>query len=165
MQGVTDAIVLALEDSAGDKKLVAYYTGADAPSAEALRSEAKVRLPDYMVPVAYVHLPAWPLNTNGKVDRRALPAPERAAYSLPDYEPPHGELEETLAKIWQEVLKVERVGRNDNFFELGGHSLMALTLVERMRSVGLQADVRALFLTPTLRALAEAVDEIEEMIL
>ena len=89
-------------------------------------------LPDYMVPSAIVVLDALPLTANGKVDRKALPEPEMV--SAQQYEAPQGELEETLAQIWAEVLGVERVGRQDGFFDLGGHSLLALGLLERVRA-------------------------------
>ena len=99
-----------------------------------------------------------PLTPNGKLDREALPAPEGDAYVRGGYEAPVGETEELLAKIWSELLGVERVGRHDNFFELGGHSLLAVTLIERLRRQGLQVDVRALFSSPTLAGLAAAAE-------
>jgi aryl carrier-like protein len=151
-------VVLA-RDRPGDKRLVAYYTGAHAPDAEALRAQAAASLPPYMVPAAYVWLEALPLTPNGKLDRKALPAPEGGAYVTRGYEAPQGEVEERLARLWAELLKVERVGRYDNFFELGGHSLLAVSLMERMRREGLYADVRALFTTPTLAELARAVGD------
>ncbi|MEO3715970.1 condensation domain-containing protein, partial [Roseateles flavus] len=114
-------------------------------------------LPSYMVPAAYVQLASLPLNPNGKLDRKALPAPDEQAWSRRAYEAPQGEVEATLAAIWAELLQLERVGRHDNFFELGGHSLMAVSLIERMRRAGLHTDVRALFLSPTLAAVAAAV--------
>ncbi|WP_445234409.1 condensation domain-containing protein, partial [Duganella rhizosphaerae] len=97
---------------------------------------------------------ALPLTPNGKLDRKALPAPQGQAYVTRGYEAPQGETEETLAAIWAEVLKLERVGRHDNFFQLGGHSLLAVALIERMRRAGVQTDVRTLFDTPTIAALA-----------
>jgi amino acid adenylation domain-containing protein len=154
--GVGEAVVVAREDAPGDKRLVAYYTGEAAVGAEELRNHLGSRLPDYMGPAAYVRLEALPLTPNGKLDRRALPAPEGEAYASHAYEAPQGETEEVLARIWSELLKVERVGRHDNFFELGGHSIMAVTLIERMRRQGLQADVRVLFGAPTLAGLAAA---------
>ena len=111
-----------------------------------------------MVPAAYVRLESLPLTPNGKLDRKALPAPDGDAYAMRGYEAPQGEIETTLAAIWADVLKLERVGRHDNFFELGGHSLLAVTLIERMRRIGLQLDVRTLFATPTLAELAAALD-------
>jgi len=107
-----------------------------------------------MVPAAYVRMEALPLTSNGKVDRRALPAPEGDAYAGRGYEAPVGAVEERLAQIWAKVLKVERVGRNDHFFELGGHSLLAIRLIERMGRRGLYVEVRELFTAPTLTALA-----------
>ena len=100
-----------------------------------------------MVPAAYVALEALPLTPNGKLDRKALPPPDDEAFARAVYEPPQGEVEETLAAIWADLLGLDRVGRHDNFFELGGHSLLAVQLIERMRRLGLQADVRALFAT------------------
>ncbi|WP_175938033.1 phosphopantetheine-binding protein, partial [Burkholderia plantarii] len=101
-------------------------------------------------------LDALPLTANGKLDRRALPAPEADAFASRAYEAPVGEAEHALARIWQALLGVERVGRSDHFFELGGHSLLAVKLIERMRQAGLSADVRVLFGQPTLSALAAA---------
>ncbi|XJC76684.1 amino acid adenylation domain-containing protein [Delftia tsuruhatensis] len=114
-------------------------------------------LPDYMVPSAIVVLDALPLTANGKVDRKALPEPEMA--SAQEYEAPQGELEETLAQIWAEVLGVERVGRQDGFFELGGHSLLALGLLERVRAQGLRVQVRTLFQHPRLAEFVQAVQQ------
>ena len=99
-----------------------------------------------------------PLTPNGKLDRKALPAPEADAYAVAATSRRRARSKTQLAAIWAEVLKLERVGRHDNFFELGGHSLLAVTLIERMRRIGLQLDVRALFATPTLADLAAAVD-------
>src|SRR5690606_34049824 len=92
-----------------------------------------------------------------KLDRKALPTPEGDAYGAREYEAPEGETEQTLAAIWADLLKVDRVGRHDNFFELGGHSLLAVSLIARMRQAGLNTDVRALFADPTLAGLAAAV--------
>ncbi len=155
--GVREAVVVAREDSPGDKRLAAYWTGNEELSAEGLRAHLAASLPDYMVPAAYMRLDALPLTPNGKLDRKALPAPEGAAFASRGYEAPRGEAEETLARLWAELLKVERVGRHDNFFELGGHSLLAVTLIERMRREGLEADVRTLFTAPSLIGLAAAV--------
>ncbi|HVY36514.1 MAG TPA: amino acid adenylation domain-containing protein, partial [Polyangia bacterium] len=154
LEGVKEAVVVAREHGAGDQRLVAYYTGAKTWEVTELRAALGAGLPEYMVPTAYVKLDALPLTANGKVDRRALPAPEAGAFGSGAYEPPVGPVEEALAEIWREVLRVERVGRNDNFFALGGHSLLAVTVAERMRRADLASDVRALFTAPTLAALA-----------
>ena len=156
IDGVQEAAVLAREDVPGDKRLVAYYTGAQL-EIETLRGHLLENLPDYMVPAVFVHLEALPLSPNGKLDRKALPAPDLAAQTAREYEAPIGEVEIALAQLWAELLKVERVGRHDHFFELGGHSLLAVNLVARMRRAGLNADIRVLFNQPTLAALAAAV--------
>src|SRR4051794_15176025 len=156
--GVEQVAVLAREEEAGDKRLVAYYTGGLGAGAEELRAHLQARLPDYMLPAAYVGLERLPLTPNGKLDRKALPAPEAGAYAARGYEAPLGEMETRLAALWAEVLQVERVGRQDHFFELGGHSLLAVALLARLRQQGLQADVRALFASPTLAGFAAAVE-------
>src|SRR5262249_4687217 len=143
-EGVREAVVMAREDAAGDKRLVAYYTTreeAESLGAEELRGHLSAKLPGYMVPAAYVALGALPLTPSGKLDRKALPVPEADAYAWRGYEAPQGETETLLAGLWAELLKLERVGRHDNFFELGGHSLLAVTLASRMRQAGLQVDM------------------------
>jgi amino acid adenylation domain-containing protein len=155
--GVRDTVVLAREDTPGDRRLVAYYLAGEPLDAEALRRHVGERLPEHMVPAAYVHLEALPLTPSGKLDRKALPAPEGEAYVRRGYEAPVGAVEEALAEAWSEVLGVERVGRRDDFFELGGHSLLIVKLVERMRRRGLHAEVGTLFTAPTLAQLAQVV--------
>ena len=122
-----------------------------------VRDYLKEKLPEYMIPSAIVVLEKMPLTPNGKVDRRALPAPDRHSRCRPEYEAPVGATEIALAQIWAEALKLERVGRHDNFFELGGHSLLAVRLIERMRREGLHADVRTLFTDADTGRLAAAV--------
>src|SRR5580692_8297520 len=163
--GVREAVVIAREETPGDKRLIAYYTASpigtyeEAPhTTEQLRLHLLASLPEYMVPAAYVRLETLPLTPNGKLDRRALPGPDAGAYASTGYESPQGEAESKLAEIWAEVLKLDRVGRNDNFFSLGGHSLLAITLIERLRRAGLNIRVRTLFATPTLADLAATVD-------
>ncbi|WP_139799070.1 amino acid adenylation domain-containing protein, partial [Andreprevotia lacus] len=154
--GVQDVIVLAREDQPGDKRLVAYYIGS--ADIEALRQHASAVLPAHMVPVAYVQLDTFPVTPNGKLDRKALPAPDGTAVLSRAYEAPQGETESKLAALWAELLQLERVGRNDNFFELGGHSLLAVSLIERMRQQQLHADVRDLFTADSLAELARHID-------
>ncbi|HET7232709.1 MAG TPA: non-ribosomal peptide synthase/polyketide synthase [Longimicrobium sp.] len=154
-EGVADCVVVVREDEPGEKRLVAYVVGG--AEAGVLREHLRRELPEYMVPSAFVVLAALPQTPNGKLDRKALPAPEGDAYARGSYEAPLGEVEAALAEIWGEVLGVERVGRWDHFFELGGHSLLAVKLIERMRRRGLYVEVRALFTTPVLAELALAV--------
>jgi amino acid adenylation domain-containing protein len=154
---VREAVVLAREDAPGEKRLVAYYTAGTPLPIDALRAHLLRSLPEHMIPAAYVQLEAWPLTPNGKIDRKVLPAPDVDAYGSRAYEAPQGKVETVLARLWSEALGVENVGRQDNFFALGGHSLLAVTLIERMRQLGLQADVQALFTSPTLAAFAAAM--------
>ena len=160
---VKEAVVLAREDEPGEKRLVAYVVGQhtsyvdSALSVETLRAHLKRVLPDHMLPSAFVMLDSLPLSANGKLDRRAMQAPERSAYGSRGYEAPQGEIEEILAGIWQALLKVERVGRQDNFFELGGHSLLIVQMLERLRRVGLSAEVRRVFDSATLADLASVL--------
>jgi amino acid adenylation domain-containing protein/FkbM family methyltransferase len=121
-----------------------------------LREYLQRRLPDHMVPGAFVIIERIPLTANGKLDRRALPAPG-GADTVREYQAPVGEIEIALALIWAEALKLERVGRDDNFFELGGHSLLMISLIERMRQQGFYTDVRTFYATPTLAAVAATV--------
>ncbi|HEU4559547.1 MAG TPA: amino acid adenylation domain-containing protein, partial [Longimicrobium sp.] len=153
---VREAVVLAREDVPGDVRLVAYVVG-DA-DAESLRAHLSTALPEYMVPAAYVPLDALPLTPNGKLDRKALPAPEGGAYASREYEAPLGEVEEALAEIWAELLRVERVGRWDNFFKLGGHSLLAVQVISRVRQVlGLEVALGEMFTQPVLADFARGL--------
>ena len=161
---IREAVVVAREDLIGDRQLVAYYTGEangrgkEAIGAEQLRLHLSARLPEYMVPTAYVQLEKLPLTPNGKLDRQALPAPDGDAHGARDgYEEPVGEIETTLAGVWRELLKLERVGRHDNFFELGGNSLLVVRVIARMRRAGWQVDPHTLFTIPVLAELAAAV--------
>ncbi|MGP2739125.1 amino acid adenylation domain-containing protein, partial [Serratia nevei] len=123
-----------------------------------LRAYLSERLPEYMVPSAYVWLDALPLTANGKLDRRALPEPERAAVGTREYAAPQGETETTLARVWCELLEIGQIGRHDNFFELGGHSLLAVRLSSQLRQQGITLPVQAIFNHPILAELAERID-------
>ena len=156
--GVGQSVVLAREDSPGDQRLVAYVVArAQAPSAAELKEHLSQALPAYMLPTAYVFLDTLPLTSSGKVDRKALPAPERST-SEAAYVAPRTPTEEILAGIWAEVLKLERVGVEDNFFELGGHSLLATKVVSKARSeFDLKIPLRAMFDERTLAGFADYV--------
>ena len=159
---VRSVAVDAIDDGDGGKRLVAWVVPAQeaerATLATGLRQHLQARLPDYMVPVAYVWLEALPLTGNGKLDKRALPVPQVDAYVREAYAPPQGEAENLLAAIWRELLGIERVGRYDHFFELGGHSLMAVRLANRVQQAGWQLPLQALFASPVLHVLAQALE-------
>ena len=160
--GVTDGVVIAGEDGQGSPRLIAYLVpaaGTAPPEVEDLRAFLRARLPEPMIPSAFVSLGALPLTPNGKLDTRALPAPPPASPEV-EHVPPSSAIEQTIADIWTALLKVERIGVHDNFFALGGHSLLAAQLVARLRtSFGLELPLRALFETPTIAGLAGRVEE------
>ncbi|MCK1326658.1 non-ribosomal peptide synthase/polyketide synthase [Bradyrhizobium sp. 156] len=169
---VREAVVVARQNRAGDKHLIAYVVCTPAAGSDegdggglagALRAHLSARLPDYMVPAAFVPIAALPLTVNGKLDRNALPAPADEAYALAAYEAPRGEVETMLAGIWAELLGVERIGRHDHFFELGGHSLLAVQLMERLRRLSLGVEVRTLFARPVLCDLAASLGSHREV--
>ena len=161
--GVREAVVVAREDGPGGRRLAAYIVPAEAGLPADLHSHLQARLPDYMIPAVFVTLPALPLSPSGKVDRRALPAPDDARPEGAAFVAPESPDERSLAAIWSEVLGVERVGVHDDFFRLGGHSLLAAQVVARIRR-DLQVDLplRSLFQAPTVAGLAAAVREARE---
>ncbi|WP_163830583.1 condensation domain-containing protein, partial [Pseudomonas viridiflava] len=158
---IEEALVVAREDEPGQPRLVGYFTEqADVATLNVgeLRTALLAVLPGYMVPSALVRLDAWPLTANGKVDRRALPVPDRDALNTGEYQAPQGELEVALAAIWSELLQVERVGRHDRFFELGGHSLLAMRMVSQVRQrLSLELALGDLFADSALAAVARCL--------
>jgi amino acid adenylation domain-containing protein len=157
--GVREAVVVARDAVGGEKRLVAYLVveGEDAPSVNEMRRHLKERVPEYMVPSAFMILDALPLTPNGKVDRRALPTPDWLRPRLEiAYLAPQTEVERAIARIWQEALRVEKVGRNDNFFDLGGHSLLMVHIHSRLREIfNREILMIEMFKYPTVRLLAE----------
>ncbi|MGZ4113066.1 MAG: AMP-binding enzyme, partial [Tumebacillaceae bacterium] len=164
---VRETIVLAREDVAGEKRLVAYVVAGQEQelTVSDLRSFLKEKMPEYMVPSAFVTLPALPLTANGKVDRRALPAPEgqqRPALGSA-YVAPRNESERQLVAIWQDVLGIERVGVHDNFFDLGGHSLSMVKVHSRVQElIGREFSVVDMFRAPTIDMLAKLLNQEEQ---
>ncbi len=158
-RGIAQAVVMAREDQPGDAKLVAYLVTQHAATidAGALREALRETLPDFMVPQAFVVLDAFPQTPNGKIDRKALPAPDAGAAPLTttEYVAPAGELEDRIAEVWQDVLKLDQVGTRDNFFDLGGHSLLAVTAHRRLKEL-LQRElsITDIFRFPTIQSLA-----------
>jgi amino acid adenylation domain-containing protein len=166
-EAVGEVVVIAEDEGGGHKRLIAYLTAEKDARAEALevgelRRYLRERLPEYMIPAAFMVLDAMPLTTNGKVDRRALPASD-GLRTEPGavYVAPRNQTEEVLVEIWQEVLRVDRVGVEDNFFDLGGHSLLATRLLSKVREVfGVEVALREVFAEPTVAALATAIEEL-----
>ena len=167
---VKDAIVAAKDHASGDTRLVAYIVADDAASGndadkgtaehtliDHLRQHLVRMLPDYMVPAAFVVLDCLPLNPNGKVDRKALPEPDLTVQQAV-YVPPSTETERLLCEVWQDVLRVPRVGTTDNFFQLGGNSLLITGVVQKLKAKGCFIDVRDFYRNPELQSLADDYD-------
>ena len=158
-------MVIAREDVAGDKRLVGYVVPAAGQKVNAaeLRDWVKERLPEYMVPVAWVEMSSLPLSPNGKVDRKNLPAPDYERPELAgEYQGARTPTEEVMAGIWAEVLRLDQVGVKDDFFALGGHSLLATQVVSRIRNAfQVELPLRALFEAPTVAGLAERVERMQ----
>ncbi|HKV10311.1 MAG TPA: amino acid adenylation domain-containing protein, partial [Thermoanaerobaculia bacterium] len=155
LEAVREAVVVAREDRPGNRRLVAYVVGDTA--VEELRQFLRDRLPEYMVPAAFVILEALPLTVHGKVDRKALPAPEQPVSG--SLLAPRTPVEARLAGIWAEVLGLEKVGADDHFFELGGHSLLATQVMSRLRGAfGVELPLRDLFMAPRLSDLAARIE-------
>jgi acyl carrier protein len=163
---IQNAIVITRLDGSGGKQLVAYLISRKGCEPEEeltkpkLRDFLKKQLPDYMVPAFFVVLESFPLTPNGKVDRKALPAPELSSIGE-HFVPPQTPVEKMLVGLWTELLDVEKIGANDNFFDLGGHSLLAMRLFVRIRDVfGLELPLRLLFEAPTVAELAKRIENL-----
>jgi acyl carrier protein len=162
---VWESVVVVREDELDDKRLVAYVVKEVGQSltASELRQFLTNQLPSYMVPNAFVLLESLPLTSNGKVDRRALPKPELDSTQLDKFVAPRTPIEEMLAQIWAQVLKLEQVGIHDNFFEIGGHSLLATQLVSRIRKIfKVELPLRELFAVPTVAQLARSLEQLQQ---
>jgi acyl carrier protein len=155
---VSEAVVIAREDVPGDQRLVAYVVPVAADLDPAvLRAALRERLPDTMVPAAFVMLEALPVTPNGKIDRKALPAPETVAdVRAADYVAPSDDLQATVAELWQEILGRERIGIEDNFFDIGGHSLLVVRLHRRLAErLDRPISLTDLYRFPTIRSLTD----------
>jgi amino acid adenylation domain-containing protein len=162
--GVRQAVVNVCKDPRGADCLVAYFTAKSdaAPAAGELRRFAADKLPAFMVPAAFVMMDELPLNSNGKVDRNALPAPDWESRTEDEFVAPRNETEETLAGIWRQVLNLSRVGIHEIFFELGGHSLLATQVTSRVREAfGVELPLRNVFEFPTIATLAEQIEKLQ----
>jgi len=165
-EAVADVVVVSREDEPGDKRLVAYIVPQEGGVLDAatLRAHLKLELPSYMVPAAFVFLPALPMNASGKVNHRALPKPDGSRNDLTcagEYMPPSTATEKALSAIWMDVLQLERVGINENFFDLGGHSLLATRVVARVNdAMNIDLPLRRIFDAPMIIDLARFVENL-----
>jgi acyl carrier protein len=163
---VMETAVLAKPDASGHKRLVAYVVIQPGQTADALtlRTFLKDRLPEYMVPALVMLLDEMPLTPSGKINRRALPEPDESARAVvEEFVAPRTAVEAIVAKVWREILSVERVGVNDNFFDLGGHSLLATQVVSRLKtSFKNNLPLRSLFESPTVAELSAAIVALEK---
>ncbi|KAK3817436.1 MAG: Non-ribosomal peptide synthetase module [Benniella sp.] len=159
---VDKAAVIVIGEGS-DKRLVGYIVAKhDDQLVHTLRSHLTSCLPEYMIPAAIVRLDSLPINSNGKLDRKALPLPNSDAFSREIYEKPRGDIETSIAHIWAEILNIDRVSRNDNFFALGGHSLLAVRLMNRVASLGIQMPLSTIFASPTLLSFADSAQRMEK---
>ncbi|MGR4032374.1 non-ribosomal peptide synthetase, partial [Bacillus sp. ZZQ-131] len=155
---VNEAIVMVREDYPGDPRLIAYVVGDG--DAQKWRDYLKDQLPNYMIPAYFVGLNAFPLTPNGKIDRKALPAPERQEIAS-GYIAPRTSTEKTIVSIWHEVLGKENIGIQDSFFEIGGHSLLATQAVSNLKEAfGIEIPLHDLFMFHTVQQLAEQIDQL-----
>ncbi len=165
-QDIAENVVVAREDGQGDKRLVAYFVNAGEKTITVndLRGYLRERLPEYMIPAAFIALPSLPLTPNGKLNRLALPAPENLRPELEvEYVPPRTEPEQIIARIWQEVLHVEKPGVNDNFFDLGGNSLLLVRVHSKLREAfGKDISLIEMFRYPTITLLVKLVANEED---
>ena len=160
-EGIKEAVVVAREDKSGNKYLCAYFTVQKDIDLSSLREHLLKKLPVYMVPSDFVRLEIMPLNSNGKIEKKALPEPQKSE-GVADYVAPESAVEKKLAALWQEVLGVERVGAKDNFFELGGHSLKATLLAARIhKELDKSVPLGQILNTKNLRELARLLDGAE----
>jgi acyl carrier protein len=157
---VKKCAVRVYQDQGGRNRLAAYLIADEGMSSSTIRSFLRDRLPEYMIPSDFVMVDALPLTPAGKIDRRALPLPDRTRPDLDStFVAPRTETESLIAKIWSQILGVEQVGVYDNFFDLGGHSLMATQILSRLRNVAnVEIPLRAMYENPTIANLAEAVE-------
>ncbi|WP_291571169.1 non-ribosomal peptide synthetase [Clostridium sp. UBA4548] len=161
-ENIKEAAVLVKENKDSEKYICAYVVSDKTIQQLNLKGHLRETLPEYMVPAYFVKLEKMPLTTNGKLDRRALPEPNLDA-SLTEYETPRNEVEKALAKIWTEILAIERVGINDNFFDLGGHSLKATMLIAKIhKELSKEVPLKELFKSPTIKGISKYLESAEE---
>ncbi|MEC1526555.1 non-ribosomal peptide synthetase [Bacillus spizizenii] len=164
VEAVQKAVVIAREEEDGLQQLCAYYVSNKPITIAEIREQLSQELPDYMIPSHYVQLEQLPLTSNGKINRKALPAPEVSLEQIAEYVPPGNEVESKLAALWQEVLKIHRVGIKHNFFDLGGNSIRATALAVRIhKELDVNLSVKDIFKFPTIEQLANMALRMEKI--
>jgi len=162
---IKESVVIAREDEEGNKYICAYIVGTVNFTVKELREYLLKELPEYMIPSYFVQLEAMPLTPNGKIDRKRLPKPEGAMDIGIEYEGARNEIEESLVKIWRDILKVDVIGINDNFFELGGHSLKAMSLVNKIcKDLNVEISLGEIFRNSTIKSLGEHIRNLDKSI-
>jgi len=157
---IKQTVIVVREDTPGDTRLVAYYLSVDDEiQTTQLRKHLRAQLPDYMIPQHFIYMEEFPLTPNGKIDRKSLPTPFNTDSNQDDYVAPESENEKIMAKIWQDVLNIEKVGVNDNFFELGGHSLLSMQVITRLKDeIGVQLELRPMVMDTLGQVAAQCPD-------
>ena len=158
---IEDAVVLAIEDSGGNKFLCGYYVSKDVLNKDDIRNDMLDRLPDYMVPRIFVHMDKFPITPNGKVDRKGMPKPDITKELTLKYVAPSTPVEKKIAEIWRLVLGLDKVGIKDNFFDLGGNSLKAVSLVSKLQNDGMNVTMPVVFANPCIEDLARVIGDAE----
>ncbi|WP_075344663.1 non-ribosomal peptide synthetase, partial [Tenacibaculum agarivorans] len=157
ISGIQNSCVLAKKDPNGINRLVGYVVVDGVFNKENIQNDLKDSLPEYMVPMIWVEMEVMPLTSNGKIDRKSLPTPDSNELSSNEYVAPRNEIESKIATIWQELLKIEKIGVHDNFFELGGHSLLVVQLISNLQKNDLHIPVRDIFSNPTIAGISKSL--------
>lgn len=165
IQSIRESIIIEKEDNNGCKYLCAYIVADRQLTVEELRKNLSKNLPEYMIPSNFIQLERMPLTTTGKIDRTALPKPNKIVATGKEYEPPKNTIEKRLVEIWEEIIGIDKISINDNFFEIGGHSLKAATLISKVKKkFNVKMPLREVFNTPTIKQLAKFIEGSEENI-
>ena len=163
LTGISQCCVLAKEDVNNAKRLVGYVVVEGVLNKEGLQEQLKLHLPEYMIPMIWVSLDAMPITSNGKLDKKALPDPEKSELSTRKYIAPRSETENQLVTIWQGLLGIEKIGIYDNFFELGGHSLLVVQLISRLQALDFHIHVKDIFAGPTIASISDKLSSISSV--
>ena len=160
---VKDAVVITHKNKSDEYELVAYYIAVGDNNFN-LREVLRNKLPSYMVPSYLVVLDKFPLTSNGKLDKKALPVPQEVAGKQTEYVPPRNEMDERIIAMWQDILERDKIGIRDNFFDMGGHSLKATRVISKIQEVyGVKVDLKNLFIDPTVEHLSDYVETLTWM--